>query len=340
MAKIDRYNGNLEAPASAALGTERTIFGTSSQSDDLTDQFNAFLLRGWGIVGPSDQPTLQDFNAMGFTLGQIHAYLHQMGVAEYNATQEYHTGSIANVAGVLYVSLVDDNVGNAPASSPSQWRDANMLDSTRIDVASATTVDLTTAAPNTRHINITGTTTITGFTVTVGKTYFVRFVGALTLTNSASLVTQSGANILTASGDTCIIRATAANVVEVLCYTRAADSYDTGWISPTLQNSYTAESGNEIKYRKIGKTVYIAGGVRRASAIAGAQTIFTLPAGFRPEHSGQLGAGVWVYDAIGTQLMTINVTTGGLFNTGAITTLGGNVTGAGGASFLYSFIVP
>lgn len=121
MAKITRYNGNLEAPASAALGTERTIFGTGSQSDDLTDQFNAFLLRGWGIVGPSDQPTLQDFNAMGFTLGQIHAYLHQMGVAEYNATQEYHLGSITNVAGMLYVSLVDNNVGNTPASSPTQW---------------------------------------------------------------------------------------------------------------------------------------------------------------------------------------------------------------------------
>ncbi|MCV0420119.1 MAG: hypothetical protein K5804_17900 [Microbacterium sp.] len=121
MAKITRYNGNLEAPASAALGTERTIFGTGSQSDDLTDQFNALLLRGWGIVGPSDQPTLQDFNAMGFTLGQIHAYLHQMGVPEYNATQEYHIGSIANVSGVLYVSLIDTNVGNTPASSPLQW---------------------------------------------------------------------------------------------------------------------------------------------------------------------------------------------------------------------------
>lgn len=121
MAKIDRYDGNLQAPASAALGTERTLFGSASQSDDLTDQFNADLLRGWGIVGPSDQPTLQDFNAMGYTLGQIHAYLHQMGVAEWNVAQEYHLGSIANVAGVLYVSLVNTNVGNIPSSSPSQW---------------------------------------------------------------------------------------------------------------------------------------------------------------------------------------------------------------------------
>lgn len=221
MAKITRFNGNLVAPASASLGTERTLFGDVTQSDDLTDQFTADLLRGWGIVGPSDQPTLQDFNAMGFTLGQIHAYLHQMGVAEYNAAQEYHTGSISNIAGVMYVSLVDNNIGNDPALSPVQWRTADFLDTTRIDVASAATVDLTVSAPNTRHINITGTTTIAGFTVTAGNTYFVRFSGPLTLTNSASLVTQTGANILTAPGDTCIFRATAANVVEVMVYVDA-----------------------------------------------------------------------------------------------------------------------
>lgn len=253
MAKIDRFNGNLEAPASAALGTERTIFGTGSQSDDLTEQFNAFLLRGWGIVGPSDQPTLQDFNAMGFTLGQIHAYLHQMGVAEYNATQEYHLGSIANVAGVLYVSLVDDNVGNAPASSPAQWRSADHIDSIRIDVASATNINLTTAAPNTRNINITGTTTITGFTVEAGKTYFVRFAGALTLTNSASLVTQYGANILTSSGDTCIIRATASNIVEILCGSFLLDrgigsgqSWQNVTASRAASTTYTNTTGRAI----------------------------------------------------------------------------------------------
>lgn len=99
--------------------------------------------------------------------------------------------------------------------------DTRNLNSARIDVASASNVNLTTAAPNTRHINITGTTTINGFTVVAGVTYFVRFNGALTLTNSASLVTQTGANILTAAGDTCIIRATTANVVEVMVYVDA-----------------------------------------------------------------------------------------------------------------------
>lgn len=95
----------------------------------------------------------------------------------------------------------------------------DLLNTTRANVASASTVNLTSAAPSTRHINITGTTTINGFTVAAGRCYFVRFDAALTLTNGASLVTQSGANITTAAGDTCIIRATADNVVEVLAYT-------------------------------------------------------------------------------------------------------------------------
>lgn len=93
---------------------------------------------------------------------------------------------------------------------------ADLLNSTRIDVASAATVDLTAEAPNTRHINITGSNTIKAFTVAIGQAYFVRFAGALTLTNNANIVTQSGADILTEAGDTCIIRATAANVVEVI----------------------------------------------------------------------------------------------------------------------------
>lgn len=98
-------------------------------------------------------------------------------------------------------------------------RSIDYLNTTRINVASTGVVDLTTSAPNTRNINITGTTAITAFTVAAGQTYFVRFNAALTLTNNASIVTQSGANITTAAGDTCILRATAANVVEVLAYT-------------------------------------------------------------------------------------------------------------------------
>lgn len=91
----------------------------------------------------------------------------------------------------------------------------------RVDVASASNINLNSLAASTDSIQITGTTAITGFTVEAGRLFFVRFAGALTLTNNASIVTQTGANILTQAGDTCILRATAANTVEVLCYTQS-----------------------------------------------------------------------------------------------------------------------
>lgn len=97
----------------------------------------------------------------------------------------------------------------------------DLLDTTRIDVASASTVNLTTAAPSTRNINFTGTTPITGFIVAPGLTYFARFNASLPLVNGAGLVTQTGANIVTQNGDTCTLRATAANTVEVLSYVSA-----------------------------------------------------------------------------------------------------------------------
>lgn len=130
------------------------------------------------------------------------------------------------------------------------------IDKARVGVASAATVNLTTGAPSSRHINITGTTTITAFTVASGLCFFVRFNAALTLTNNANIVTQSGANITTAQGDTCILRATAANVVEVLAYTPAknqAVGYEQTWQdvvgSRALNTVYTNSTGKPIQIK-------------------------------------------------------------------------------------------
>lgn len=100
----------------------------------------------------------------------------------------------------------------------------------RVNVASAGTVNLSTGALNSRNINITGTTAITDFTVASGLVFFVRFDGALTLTNNSSIVTNTGSNIFTAAGDTCIIRSTATNTVEVLSYSRASQTILRGYI--------------------------------------------------------------------------------------------------------------
>jgi hypothetical protein len=129
-------------------------------------------------------------------------------------------------SGVRYIQNgepVDKSVLNRPVEDlASILEDSvfdSLLDSARISIASASNINLSTgAAANTRHLNITGTTAITGFTVPVGKTYLVRFAAVTTLTNNSAIVTQTGANITTAAGDTCWIRSTANNVVEVTNY--------------------------------------------------------------------------------------------------------------------------
>ncbi len=106
------------------------------------------------------------------------------------------------------------------------------VQATRIDVASvAGTVDLSATSgsdPSTHDdIRITGALAITKFNLAVGRVVRVVASGAFTLTNNADIVTNTGANIVAAAGDSFMLRATAANVVEVLNYTRATPATTT-----------------------------------------------------------------------------------------------------------------
>lgn len=78
---------------------------------------------------------------------------------------------------------------------------ATYLEQDRVDLASATTPDLSTPASN--YINITGTTQIDGFaTEPAGFTRLLRFNAALVLNyNATSLILPSSDDITTAAGD-------------------------------------------------------------------------------------------------------------------------------------------
>ena len=68
MAKINRFDGNVKAISADSGAGERYVFGTTSTvSDELTDQYNAAMLQGWGVVGASEFPPLEWFNAQSFT---------------------------------------------------------------------------------------------------------------------------------------------------------------------------------------------------------------------------------------------------------------------------------
>lgn len=122
MAKIARYNGNFKAFAADASAGKRYVFGSdSTASDALTDNMNADFFAGWETIGSSGVPPKQWFNAVGFAATQAAAYLHQMGIAEYDAAQEYPENALTNRSGVVYRSLADGNIGNTPESSPLSW---------------------------------------------------------------------------------------------------------------------------------------------------------------------------------------------------------------------------
>jgi hypothetical protein len=70
---------------------------------------------------------------------------------------------------------------------------------TETDIASAATVDI--GAQNSNFLRVTGTTTITSFGTNYRGPRFLRFAGAVTLTNGANLILQGGANYTTTAGD-------------------------------------------------------------------------------------------------------------------------------------------
>lgn len=86
------------------------------------------------------------------------------------------------------------------------------------DIASAATINLTTATGNLVHV--TGTTTITAITIPNGAERTVVFDNALTLTNSANLIIPGGINITTSAGDTMVVRGDG-SAARIIAYQRA-----------------------------------------------------------------------------------------------------------------------
>lgn len=179
-----------------------------------------------GSTGVGQHGLVTDNGAAGFMSGAQSAKLAGIQAGAQNTTASNVGGGAQVLQGKTGSNLAFRTI-SAGSSNVTVAQNANdiaisvessdTLNTIRTDVASAGTINLTTSAPFTRHINILGTTNISGFTVAAGQCYFVRFNAALTIVNSPNLVTWRNANISVEHGDSCIIRATAANVVEILC---------------------------------------------------------------------------------------------------------------------------
>ena len=94
----------------------------ATTTDPTTMQSLGAWASGWfSAVIDGNSPCIQDMNAFCFVVMYMFTYLQEMGISEWNAAVTYYTGSIVNIAGILYVSLVDSNTNNAPATHPTQW---------------------------------------------------------------------------------------------------------------------------------------------------------------------------------------------------------------------------
>lgn len=114
-------------------------------------------------------------------------------------------------------------------------------------IASAATVNLTTATGN--YVHITGSTTITAITLGAGYERTVVFDGALTLTNSASLILPKSTNINTQAGDTAIFRGDAGGAVRCVLYQVASANIPLQLTaSTTLDSTYD----NKLVYLNTG----------------------------------------------------------------------------------------
>lgn len=109
---VDAGTDEISKFGSLAAGSE--AFTTDpAQAQSLSN-----WLDGWysAVIG-GNAPTIQDMNSVFFVITYQLAYLVQRGVAEWDAVTTYYTGSIVNVAGVLYVSLQDTNTNHATTDS-------------------------------------------------------------------------------------------------------------------------------------------------------------------------------------------------------------------------------
>ncbi|MEW9586618.1 hypothetical protein [Paraburkholderia sp. DGU8] len=192
----------VNAPGTSATSTTSLTIGTGAQT--LTVQSGKSLVVGMFVTVAN---TASPANVM---YGAITAYNSATGALTVNVAEALGAGTFA--AWTVALSGAPGAFAGTAAGAIDEVKGAN--------IASSATVNLETATGNLVHI--TGTTTITAITLNSGAERTVVFDGALTLTNSASLILPGAANITTAAGDSMRVRGDGAGIARVVSYTPAS----------------------------------------------------------------------------------------------------------------------
>jgi microcystin-dependent protein len=127
MAKLTRKTQKLFGENSAQ--DEMTSFGsptlgTPTFTRDLDIIQSTEFANGWfpTILDGAIRPYAEDMNGMFYLFTYQLKYLFEQGIPEYDAGTKYYTNSICKYGTDLYISLVDDNIGNNPISTTGYWQ--------------------------------------------------------------------------------------------------------------------------------------------------------------------------------------------------------------------------
>ncbi len=214
----------------AATLDSLTVTTDLTVGDDLTVTDDANIGGDLAVTGNITGPTITaKADKDGETYGGVHDFSAATSVLVPTATlagQAVNKGLLDATAlntalpGQFLGLLISDGAPT-PTPSFSQTLTGFALNEVKgADIASAATINLTTATGN--LVDVTGTTAITAITLPEGAERTIRFTGALTFTHGASLLLPGAANITTAAGDFATVRGYAAGVVRCVTYTKVS----------------------------------------------------------------------------------------------------------------------
>lgn len=243
------------------------------------------------------------------------------------------TGLDYNTAYTFQANAVDKlmNVSSAEkavkASPVFYWNSSSFIVSNALTAASAAITNAISAASATISGNITaGSATITAALSTASATISGNIkAGSATVTGALSAASAAITNAVTAASATISGNITAGSATVTGALTAGATTLSsltvTGtvdiepdWTYPTVPSGITTEDsslgGGRLRYRKIGKRVYVAGGVSNVKYAGSSITLFTLPEGYRPATSNFYS----LRACSGTRVTRIYVGNSGTFN--------------------------
>lgn len=158
MSKIERqtqkiFSGEASSDSLAVFGS--MITGNPVYTDSLDALQSESYEKGWeAAIAANEAPFLEEMNGVQYGFSKQIAYLLQEGVAEYDAETTYFKNSWCRIGQIFYQSLADENVGNDPTTSTTNWKAWQFIDLASDEEASIGESTTTAVTPKQLQENI------------------------------------------------------------------------------------------------------------------------------------------------------------------------------------------